>query len=85
MTSADRILDQIDAALGDPFVSPDAMRCGPAAEGSGYAPTVEIVDEAARRAIRQCEDGSCVHCEPPALPDDRPAWQSPYGPPARRR
>lgn len=30
MTSADRILDQIDAALGDPFVSPDAMRCGPA-------------------------------------------------------
>ncbi|GAA2219504.1 hypothetical protein GCM10010400_76500 [Streptomyces aculeolatus] len=30
MTSTDAILDQIDAALGDGSVSPDAMRCGPA-------------------------------------------------------
>jgi hypothetical protein len=45
MTSTDDILNQIDAALGDPFVSPDAMRCGPAQESAGCTPTVEIVDE----------------------------------------
>ncbi|WP_407563348.1 hypothetical protein [Streptomyces sp. 184] len=85
MTSTDDILNQIDAALGDPFVSVDAMRSG-AAGGGGTAALIDDFDaDAARRARRQCEDGSCVHCEPQPRPDDRPAWQSPYGPAARRR
>jgi hypothetical protein len=35
MTRADDILNQIDAALGDGSVGPDAVRCGPAPEEAG--------------------------------------------------
>lgn len=49
MTSADDVLDQIDAALYDATVSADAMRSRPAAEPEGIlgvVPTVYIADEA---------------------------------------
>ncbi|MEU9323235.1 hypothetical protein AB0D91_05385 [Streptomyces canus] len=52
MSTADHILDQIDQALGDSTVGPDAMRSQPAPEppsGSpvfhGTTPTLQIMDE----------------------------------------
>lgn len=150
MTTADHILDQIDACLGDYSVSDDAMRSRPASDVSaepfamgGIIPTMQIMDEAgewqplgsvadvgfgtreavivisvdtaaataALERIRQLHEvlaeaaqsrteeagrglaafAKAMQCaEPnddcrPARRPDRPAWQSPYGPPRRRR
>lgn len=157
MTSTDDILDQIDSALYDATVSPDAMRSRPDSEPTramlGTVPVVQMMDAAGecqelegvtsidiqmeppvvdpefarawqemqewiarvhvqrvRLAAAMLEDirdafqgiapvaqeageafqhlpeaTGCDDCSEPVRPRDRPAWQSPYGPPRRRR
>lgn len=53
-------------------------------------PAMRALGEAATRALGalgQLKQSDFVQSGPtqPARPHDRPAWQSPYGPPARRR
>jgi hypothetical protein len=163
VTSTDDILTQIDSALTDATIGPDAMRSQPGAGREsalarlGTVPVVQMRDEtgewqelggvtsidiqlappvvdpefapawqdmqeyiariqaeriqlvtsafeAMRRAFQQLapavqqavsqtrealqnlpEAAGCDDCGKPARPRDRPAWQSPYGPPQRRR
>lgn len=138
MTAADDILNQIDRALGDTGVGPDAMRCAPADDDPtepqgirGFTPTLRIIDEAgewrqvegvaaievhidpsaAIEQLRRLQEafevvrprieerfreiarafeslkqaGVCDDHGKPLPPPDRPAWQSRYGPPQRRR
>ncbi|MER5875503.1 hypothetical protein ABT119_06180 [Streptomyces sp. NPDC001910] len=157
MTSTDDILDQIDSALYDATVSPDAMRSRPDSEPArtlpGTVPVVQMMDAAGEwqelegvvtvellfeappvdpefaRAWREMQEWiarvhvqrvrlvaamledirdafqgiapvaqeageafqhlpeatGCDDCSEPVRPRDRPAWQSPYGPPQRRR
>lgn len=52
-----------------------------------YAQAVKPAVERAQRAVAQIQE-AMQHLDPPLPPGrrhDRPAWQSPYGPPRRRR
>lgn len=46
------------------------------------APAIQEAGEAFRHVP---EAVGCDDCTKPTRPRDRPAWQSPYGPPQRRR
>lgn len=69
---AQAIIDAFVQAMGA-AIAPAAQRaCGDMAE--------------ATEAFRHLPEAEgCNDCGKPAPPRDRPAWQSPYGPPSRRR
>lgn len=117
MSTADNIIDQIDHALGDYSLGPDAMRWSPETPppppGASIQRTVVVTidtaaiteqfeqlrrtlqafGEAARARMEEIgrafeamkQAGVCDDHGRPLPRRDRPAWQSPYGPPRRRR
>lgn len=108
MSTADQILTQIDSALGDYNIGPDAMRVAPDLPPAPVPRRIIVrTDTAAALArIRQLRDTmddfaaavtpavqaagrSLAHfaeaMRQPVRPTGRPAWQTPYGPPQRRR
>ncbi|MEU3683736.1 hypothetical protein AB0E99_22750 [Streptomyces sp. NPDC030592] len=99
MSSTEEILQQIDTATADRTVSDHAMRCRPmpepeAAQQLGdlvraFVRALQPVVQAAAATLRQLDEAlRAAGHTPGGKPDrrrDRPAWQSPYGPPPRRK
>jgi hypothetical protein len=104
--TTDEVLDQIDSAVHDWQVSPDAMRSTPAprptpeelqaaarafseavvrAYAQAVRPALEALTKAFAEVHRALQEAAALDedCRP-VRRVDRPAWQSPYGPPPRR-
>lgn len=76
MSTADNILDQIDTALHDDAISPDAMRCAPAPAGPRGKTTMAVMGADGEWSEVEGVVSIDFHIEPPAIdPEFTRAWQ----------
>ncbi|MFE9340849.1 hypothetical protein [Streptomyces sp. NPDC007063] len=74
-----------------PRVDPEAVRAAVEQMRAAMRPYVVAIAPAVRALARAVEAAHSARPDeyalapPPATPRDRPAWQSPYGPPRHRR